>query len=179
MPSVPKAVADQLKRRLKPEGPKHTSAKPEAAALLSAFDDIYRDGPGAYFHAMDRLLATCGSSATTYPAPTPPARSARPPPRCARHRNHPTLAAYGQHVAATYHHAPQRTDRGLFLMTAHQAKGKEFDAIVIVPLDARRWPDDDEHRRLLYVALTRATRSWTLIAPHHRRLANAHAAPLS
>ena len=50
-------------------------------------------------------------------------------------------------------------------MTAHQAKGKEFDAVVIAPLDARRWPDDDEHRRLLYVAITRATRSWTLIAP--------------
>jgi len=53
----------------------------------------------------------------------------------------------------------------LFLMTAHQAKGKEFDAIVVVPLDARRWPDDDDHRRLLYVGLTRATQSWTLIAP--------------
>ena len=52
------------------------------------------------------------------------------------------VAAYGQHVAATYHQTPQRTDRGLFLMTAgHQAKGKEFDADVVVPLDARRWPE--------------------------------------
>jgi hypothetical protein len=31
--------------------------------------------------------------------------------------------------------------------------------ISIQPLDARRWPDDDGHRRLVYVALTRATRS--------------------
>jgi superfamily I DNA/RNA helicase len=50
-------------------------------------------------------------------------------------------------------------------MTTHQAKGKEFDAVVVFPVDARRWPDDDEHRRLLYVALTRATRHWLLITP--------------
>lgn len=51
-------------------------------------------------------------------------------------------------------------------MTAHQAKGKEFDAIVLYALDKRFWPDDgDEHRRVFYVAVTRATRIWRLIAP--------------
>jgi hypothetical protein len=34
-------------------------------------------------------------------------------------------------------------------MTTRQAKGREFDVIVIVPLDARRWPDDAGHRCLL------------------------------
>jgi len=52
-------------------------------------------------------------------------------------------------------------------MTAHQAKGKEFDGVVLFPVDARRWPDDDEHRRLLYVALTRATSRWVLVTPSH------------
>jgi DNA helicase-2/ATP-dependent DNA helicase PcrA len=166
VPSVPNAVAEQLKRRLKPEGPKHPSAKPEAAALLRAFDDIYRHGPSAYFHTMDRLLATCGELG--YHLPRADATRAICQTAAALMPGADitdAVAAYGQHVAATYHQTPQRTDRGLFLMTAHQAKGKEFDAIVIVSLDARRWPDDDDHRRLLYVALTRATRSWTLISP--------------
>ena len=68
------------------------------------------------------------------------------------------LAAYNEQVAASISAVPQRTDRGLFLMTALQAKGKEFDAVVLFPVDSRRWPDDHEHRGLSYVALTRATR---------------------
>lgn len=72
---------------------------------------------------------------------------------------------FGEQVAASAHHAPQRADRGLFVMTAHQSKGKEFDAVVIASLDARRWPDDEENRRLFYVAMTRATKSWSLIVP--------------
>jgi DNA helicase-2/ATP-dependent DNA helicase PcrA len=166
VPSVPKAIADQLKRRLRPEGPKHASARPEAASLLIAFDEIYRHGPSAYFHAMDRLLATCGQLGYHFPR-ADAARAIRQTAAALMPGTEisEAVAAYGQHVAATYHQTPQRTDRGLFLMTAHQAKGKEFDAVVVVPLDARRWPDDDEHRRLLYVALTRATQSWTLIAP--------------
>lgn len=56
-------------------------------------------------------------------------------------------------------------DRGLFVMTAHQAKGKEFDAIVMGDAMERFWPDDDDHRRLFYVAVTRASRSWTIVAP--------------
>ena len=166
VPSVPKAVAEQLKRRLKPEGPKHASAKAEAAALLSAFDDIYRRGPSAYFHAMDRLLAICGQLGYHLPR-ADATRAIRQTAAALMPGAEITdaVAAYGQHVTATYHQTPQRTDRGLFLMTAHQAKGKEFEAIVILPVDTRRWPDDEDHRRLLYVALTRATRSWTLVAP--------------
>ncbi len=115
---------------------------------------------------MDRLLAVCGELGYHLPR-ADATRAIRQTAAALMPGTEITnaVAAYGQHVAATYHQIPQRTDRGLFLMTAHQAKGKEFDAIVIVPLDARRWPDDEDHRRLLYVALTRATRSWTLIAP--------------
>jgi superfamily I DNA/RNA helicase len=33
-------------------------------------------------------------------------------------------------------------------MPAHQAKGKEFDAIILADAIDRLWPDDDDHRRL-------------------------------
>ena len=56
-----------------------------------------------------------------------------------------------------------RADRGLLLMTAHQAKGKELDAVVIADATKRFWPDDEETRRLFYVAVTRASTSWDVI----------------
>jgi superfamily I DNA/RNA helicase len=74
------------------------------------------------------------------------------------------LERYAERVIAAAHAAP-RLGRGLFVMTAHQAKGKEFDAIVLVNASARNFPDSDESRRLFYVAITRATRSWAVIAP--------------
>jgi superfamily I DNA/RNA helicase len=77
------------------------------------------------------------------------------------------LARYAESVLTAAQVAP-RMERGLFVMTAHQAKGKEFDAVVIADASARFWPDNDERRRLWYVALTRAAHSLTLIAPDSR-----------
>lgn len=49
----------------------------------------------------------------------------------------------------------------LMLLTAHRAKGLEFDHVLI--LDGNGWPDRrDEERRLFYVAMTRARKSLTL-----------------
>ncbi len=57
--------------------------------------------------------------------------------------------------------------RGLLLLTAHRAKGLEFDDVVI--LDGgwdrpSKGEDADAPRRLFYVAMTRAQRSLTVIA---------------
>lgn len=47
------------------------------------------------------------------------------------------------------------------LLTAHRAKGLEFDHVVV--LDGRGWSDGgDEERRLFYVAMTRARKTLTL-----------------
>jgi superfamily I DNA/RNA helicase len=59
-------------------------------------------------------------------------------------------------------------------MTVHQAKGKEFDAVVIADGFRRFYGDDDEGRNLFYVALTRGTKRWTVIAPDD----DAQASPL-
>ena len=59
----------------------------------------------------------------------------------------------------------RRRPRGLMLLTAHRAKGLEFDHVVL--LDGRwgrigRGEDPDASRRLYYVAMTRARQTLTL-----------------
>ena len=49
-----------------------------------------------------------------------------------------------------------RSPRGLYLLTCHEAKGKEFDMVVLPYLSREIFPDEEESRQLLYVALTRA-----------------------
>jgi ATP-dependent DNA helicase RecQ len=49
----------------------------------------------------------------------------------------------------------------MLLLTAHRAKGLEFDHVLI--LDGGGWSkNDDEERRLFYVAMTRARKTLTL-----------------
>lgn len=167
VPSIPANVAGQLQRRLKPGGTDRRSAKAEAAALLGCFEPLYDTGASAYFHSMDRLLATCARLGYHLPRADATAAIRRTAAALAHQVDlaH-AVGTYSEQVLAVSHSVPARTDRGLFVLTAHQAKGKEFDAIVLYALDRRFWPDDgDEHRRLFYVAITRATRSWRLIAP--------------
>lgn len=45
---------------------------------------------------------------------------------------------------------------GVDVVEASEVKGLEFDYVVIIEASARWWPDTDHHRRLLYVAATRA-----------------------
>jgi superfamily I DNA/RNA helicase len=49
-----------------------------------------------------------------------------------------------------------RYPRGLYVMTCHEAKGKEFDMVILPYVSAQIFPDDEEARQLLYVSLTRA-----------------------
>jgi DNA helicase II / ATP-dependent DNA helicase PcrA len=57
-------------------------------------------------------------------------------------------------------------DQGLHLMTIHQAKGLEFEAVIVIGLEhgvlpsirSNRQSEEDEERRLMFVAITRAKR---------------------
>ena len=69
----------------------------------------------------------------------------------------------------------RRRQTGLLLLTAHRAKGLEFDHVIV--LDGHwdrhgRGDDEDAPRRLLYVAMTRArkTLALTRLRPHARLL---------
>ena len=66
--------------------------------------------------------------------------------------------------------ARQMLQRPLHLMTAHRAKGKEFDTVVILDTDDRTWPNRaknerelEAERRLFYVAFTRAQKKVILL----------------
>lgn len=68
--------------------------------------------------------------------------------------------------------------RGLLLLTAHRAKGLEFDHVVILNGDWRnpsRNEDPDAPRRLFYVAMTRARQSLTVLTQGPHSLLNADA----
>lgn len=66
-----------------------------------------------------------------------------------------------------------RNPRGLYLMTCHEAKGKEFDMVILPYVSSGIFNDvDEEGRQILYVALTRArhrlvVRVATGAAPEH------------
>jgi superfamily I DNA/RNA helicase len=48
--------------------------------------------------------------------------------------------------------------RGLYLLSCHEGKGKEFDMVVLPHVSRANFSDDEESRQLLYVSLSRARR---------------------
>ena len=67
---------------------------------------------------------------------------------------------------AEWAHDTRSAQRGLLLLTAHRAKGLEFDDVVIIDSDWARLSKDedpDAPRRLFYVAMTRARRSLSIV----------------
>ena len=73
----------------------------------------------------------------------------------------------------------RRSQRGLLLLTAHRAKGLEFDHVMV--LDGGwdrpgRGEDADAPRRLYYVAMTRARKTLALAAAFRREPAARRAA---
>jgi len=46
--------------------------------------------------------------------------------------------------------------RGLYLLTCHEGKGKEFDLVILPHVSTANFDDDEDSRQLLYVSLTRA-----------------------
>jgi len=59
----------------------------------------------------------------------------------------------------------QRLGRGIYILTIHQAKGKEFDHIILPYIDSRSFKDTLNFRKLFYVGVTRARQSVTIMYP--------------
>jgi superfamily I DNA/RNA helicase len=62
--------------------------------------------------------------------------------------------------------------RGIYLLSCHEGKGKEFDFVVLPYVADTNFEDDEESRQLLYVSLSRARR-WILV-----RLASGRVPPI-
>ena len=63
----------------------------------------------------------------------------------------PTIATFAAKPAQGHH------------STIHKAKGLECDGVIVMPCDAKTFPDTAEARCLLYVALSRAKRRLLLV----------------
>jgi superfamily I DNA/RNA helicase len=58
-----------------------------------------------------------------------------------------------------------RLGRGVYVLTIHQAKGKEFDHVILPYVDSGSFRDTLNFRKLFYVGLTRARQSVTIMYP--------------
>lgn len=80
-------------------------------------------------------------------------------------------------LKATYLYLKKKPS-GLYILNAHQSKGREFDHIIIPILSQAGEPqyrgqnvpyifEDENDRRLLYVAITRAKKKVTIMYPEN------------
>lgn len=165
-PTLNAALLTRVRGRVLPDGLNLNRAGTEASRLLRALEPIYTTGRGAYFESIVAALGVCNEAGHHLPR-TEAVQALRVTAQALSNKPADFEYAIDQYAAAvqTATHTAPRMEYGLFVMTAHQAKGKEFDAIVLADAMERFWPDDDDTRRLFYVAVTRASKSWTIVAP--------------
>jgi superfamily I DNA/RNA helicase len=167
-PGFDRALHKQLQRRTLDERIDFAGCGLRARPLLEALQLIYDSGGVGYFHALSRCLDVVRAYGFHVPQRDALRAIKETADDLDSHVGDTSLDAvvsvYQERFLETQHAAP-RTDRGVFVMTAHQSKGKEFDAIVLVGADRASFPDDAASRKLLYVVLTRATRAWVAIHP--------------
>ena len=166
VPTLNVDVAKQVAARLGEDGVSLRRAGTKALPILRALEPIYCGGPKAYFEALVAALHSCEEAGHHLPRKEA-VRALRLTVNDATKDGQTfesLIERYSQAVLSAAHVAP-RIERGLFVMTAHQAKGKEFDAVVLADGMDRYWSDTAENRRLFYVAATRATESLTIVAP--------------
>jgi superfamily I DNA/RNA helicase len=59
----------------------------------------------------------------------------------------------------------QRLGKGIYVLTIHQAKGKEFDHVILPYVDSRSFRDTLNFKKLFYVGVTRTKQSVTIMYP--------------
>lgn len=166
VPTLDSRTHRQVQRRLGDHDVDLNRAGQDARRLLDPLRRIYHKGAADYFGAIVAIANALQSDGhhVARPDALHVLRQTADAVAVEGCDLNEAVARYAAYLTAASHAAP-RAARGLFVMTAHQAKGKEFDCVVIADASARAFPDDDDSRRLFYVAITRATARWEIIAP--------------
>jgi len=167
VPTLKSGVVTTVKTRLTASGVNLAgNCGAEAKSLLGALAPLYEQGPASYFASVVGALDVCAANEHHLPRveAVRALRSTADTFGGADASLEDVLERYAESVAAAAQAAP-RLGRGLYVMTAHQAKGKEFDVVIVVNCGKAQFPDDDEQRRLFYVAVTRGSRRWVVLAP--------------
>ncbi len=170
VPTLAGSLLAQIERRVRADGVNlRGNCSDEASGLLRALAPVYEYGAEQYVLCLVAMLDECRRQGHHLPRgeAVRALRATADAFESSALDLGVVMRAYADHVATASQAAP-RLDRGLFVMTAHQAKGKEFDAVVLVNASERHFPDNEERRRLFYVAITRASRKWVIIVPDAR-----------
>ena len=166
IPTLRQTALKQARGRLEPARVNLSRAGTDARIILEPLQLLYEGGNQLYFQAVVEVVAAAQRAG--HHAPRMEALEAL-------RRTSEALSdqpvgiedatlQYARDAVAAANSAP-RTRRGLFVMTTHQAKGKEFDLVILADASDRFFPDTSEARRLFYVAITRATSGWVVVAP--------------
>lgn len=174
VPALAPNIVTQIRGRLR-EGNVHLAGAGEVArCVLREFECLYTNGAASYFEAIAGALDALLERDFHLPR-ADAVRALRDTAHSLAGQNadvDAAIAAYAERVAAAAHITAPQLRNGVFVMTAHQAKGKEFDTVILANPLERHYPDTEEGRRLFYVAVTRATARWVVVAP------DANATPL-
>jgi DNA helicase-2/ATP-dependent DNA helicase PcrA len=167
VPTLRATVVEQVKRRLKADGVDLSgNCGPEARGILTALGSLYETGAPGYVRAVVNAMEACTARGHHLPRveAVRALRAASDAYDAANGDLDEVLSQYAATAATASQIAP-RLNRGLFVMTVHQAKGKEFDVVIVVNAGERQFGDNEADRRLFYVAITRGARRWVVIAP--------------
>jgi superfamily I DNA/RNA helicase len=166
IPTLKAASLKQAKERLLSDGVNLGQAGKEARMILEPLGLLYTDGARRYFEAVVGVIKAAQAVGHHVPRFEALRALQRTADALAGGDAELTeaISRYSRDVIAAAHAAP-RAFEGLFVMTAHQAKGKEFDCVILADASQQLFPDNQDGRRLFYVAITRATRRWVVIAP--------------
>jgi superfamily I DNA/RNA helicase len=167
VPTYSRAALKQARRRLQPSCVDLKKAGAEAQLLLEPIQDVYDEGGSRYFETVVKAVTAAQDQGHHVPRIEFFQALQRTADALAGHtpKLEEAIMHYAQYVSTMSHIAP-RTDRGLFVMTAHQAKGKEFDCVILADATDKLFPDDFAGRCLFYVAITRASKRWEVVAPN-------------
>jgi superfamily I DNA/RNA helicase len=161
VPEIDETVKAQIAARLLEAGVRRTGASALVGALLGAVEGLYTDGNEQFFVAVHTSLRACEVAQLHISNE----HERRVWARAASQGGNldvllRNLAAY---VTQASHEAID-VAAGVTAMTVHQSKGREFDAVILFDASDRDYPNTADRRKVFYVAVTRAKRSWDFIA---------------